>query len=336
MTLFVRIALIGIGPVILIGAFWFVELDNIKLITLPMLGIFSIVIGGIFAILLARMQKLSRAKTGSMFVQGAFTNIGSFGTLFCLVFIGEGSLAFVAMYRLFEEFVYYLVGFPIAKMYGQEKKPSRSVQREGDVDRAKSEIAAGKNTDSDRSPMVQLNDEPSDEPSSDEQEKKTDRLKEILLRLVKDPFIMASFLAIVIGGVLNMSPWERPEFYGTLNEWLVPIMVVFLMISIGYNMRLKAIGGYVRECLSISAVKFVLVPITCVAIAYLLGLGQIGEDQIVLKVILILSAMPPAFISLIPPQLYKLDIDLANSSFLFNSAALVVVLPILYWIIGWL
>ncbi|MFH5184040.1 hypothetical protein ACHHV8_16140 [Paenibacillus sp. TAB 01] len=53
----------------------------------------------------------------------------------------------------------------------------------------------------------------------------------------------------------------------------------------------------------------------------------------VLKVILILTAMPPAFTSLVPPQLYQLDTDLANSSWLFNSAMLLLVAPMLYLVV---
>ncbi len=36
-----------------------------------------------------------------------------------------------------------------------------------------------------------------------------------------------------------------------------------------------------------------------------------------------------AFIALIPPSIYDLDLDLANSSWLFTTALLVVVLPLL-------
>ena len=38
------------------------------------------------------------------------------------VFLGETGFGFVPIYRLFEEFLYYLVGFPVAKFYGSEVK----------------------------------------------------------------------------------------------------------------------------------------------------------------------------------------------------------------------
>jgi predicted permease len=278
-----RIAFFVLSPFIIIGAFWFVQLGNVKLIFLPLLGCVCIVLGGSLAIIISKILKLDRAKTGSMFVSGSFTNTESFGMLFCLVFLGEQSLVFVAMFRLFEDFVYYLVGFPIAKYY------SIADQGEG-----KSKSKLGK--------------------------------------LIRDPYILASFLAIMIGVALNLSPWNRPHFYGTLNTFVLPLITLLLVIPIGFNMKVKAIRGYIKECLSITAVKFILVPLCMTSLAYLLGLGEI-HDGMVIKVIILLTAMPPAFLSLIPPQLYKLDVDLANSSWLFNSGLLIIVLPILYLIV---
>ena len=43
--------------------------------------------------------------------------------------------------------------------------------------------------------------------------------------------------------------------------------------------------------------------------------------------------MPVAFNSLIPPALYRLDEDLANSCWIFTSAMMVVVVPALYFIL---
>lgn len=279
-----KFAIIVLNPIVIIGVFWDVNLEEIRLILLPVLGILALVSGGVYALIAARILKVNRAKTGSMFVSSSFTNIGSFGMLFCYVFIGEASLVFAAMYRLFEEFVYYLIFFPIAKMYGEEQHESR-------------------------------------------------KAKQVLLGLVKDPFIMASFLAIVIGGALNFAPIERPDFYSGIIEVLVPLTTLLFVVPIGFNLKPKAVRGYIKECLTVSAIKFVLVPITVTLTAILLGMGQI-YDGLVLKVIIILSAMPPAFISLIPPQLYKLDQDLANSSWVFSTAMLIVVLPVLFWIVN--
>jgi predicted permease len=98
-------------------------------------------------------------------------------------------------------------------------------------------------------------------------------------------------------------------------------------------MKIKAIRGYMKECLAISGVKFIIVPFSIASLAYGLGIGEINNG-LALKVIIILSAMPPAFTSLIPPQLYKLDVDLANSSWLVNTGLLILVVPLLYFFVG--
>ncbi|MDF2962091.1 MAG: Auxin Efflux Carrier [Paenibacillus sp.] len=268
------------NPVVIVGAFWSVKLEHMLLFTVPVLGIVTLVLGGFLALGISKFQRLSRAQTGSMFVSGSFTNMGSFGTLFCFVFFGADSLVFVAMFRLLEEFVYYSVGFPIAKIYGtraaEEGKPRR-----------------------------------------------------MLANIIKDPFILASLLSIVVGSGLHLTPLERPHFWSTLIDVLVPLSTLLLVISIGFNMKFMAVQGYLKQCFAISAVKFVMVPACMVTMAYGVGLGDV-YNGIVPKVILVLSAMPPAFTSLIPPQLYKLDVDLANSSWLLNTALLILVLPVLY------
>jgi hypothetical protein len=44
--------------------------------------------------------------------------------------------------------------------------------------------------------------------------------------------------------------------------------------------------------------------------------------------------MPVAFNALIPPSIYDLDLDLANSCWFFTTSLLVVVLPLLFLIVS--
>jgi predicted permease len=151
-------------------------------------------------------------------------------------------------------------------------------------------------------------------------------------RIFVDPFILTALSAILIGGTLNFSSFGRPEFYEILINIVVPLSTLLLVIPVGYHMRFMAIHNYLKESFSISIVKFIIMPICIVPIAYGLGLGNL-YDGMLLKTILIMSAMPPAFMSLIPPKLYGLDVNLANSSWLVNTGLLVIVLPVLYVII---
>jgi predicted permease len=152
-------------------------------------------------------------------------------------------------------------------------------------------------------------------------------------RLLRDPFILTALASILIGGLLNVSGVERPAFYGALNRVLVPLGTVMLLASIGLAMRFRRVRDYLKESAAIAVVKFALVPMLATAAAVSMGLGTI-EGGLPLKVVLILSSMPVAFNALIPPSIYDLDLDLANSCWFFTTALLIAVLPIQLWVVS--
>jgi hypothetical protein len=155
----------------------------------------------------------------------------------------------------------------------------------------------------------------------------------VVSRLLRDPFILTALASILAGGLLNVSGIERPAFYGALNRVLVPLGTVMLLTSIGLAMRFRRVRGYLRESAAIAAIKFALVPMLATALAYLIGFGTV-DNGLPLKVVLILSSMPVAFNALIPPSIYDLDLDLANSCWLVTTALLVIVLPIQLWMVS--
>lgn len=282
MRIIQRIALLGINPVITFGAFWGIQLNDMKFVALPILGAFAISIGGVLGFTASKILKHKRTQVGSMFVTGAFTNIGNFGGLICFMFFGEISYAYVAMYKMFEEILYFLIGYPIAKMHGSNKEEVNK--------------------------------------------------KNAFLRIATDPFVYVYFSSMILGGALNILGIGRPIAYQTLNEILIPLSSILLITSVGFNMRIKAIGGYLKECFVIAMIKFIIIPVVITSTAYFIGLGSI-EEGLILKVVLVLSAMPPAFNSLIPPQIYDLDTDLANSCWLLCTGSLIVIVPVLYYLI---
>lgn len=273
-------ALLVVNPLIIFGAFWYVQLDDMRLIAIPVLGAITVGLGGLLALYAAKYMKLGRKQQGAMFSSGTFTNLGSFGNLFCFVFLGEASLVFVALFRLFEDLIYYSVGFPVAQSYGENKGVKR---------------------------------------------------KSLFKKLLTNPFIIITLIAIIIGGSLNLSPWDRPAFYADLNSILVPIFTILLVVPTGFNLQVGKAKEYLKESFVVAAIKYGIVPITVTLLALLFGLREI-YDGIVFKTIIILSAMPPGFTSLVPPQLFHLDKDLANSSWFITTVLLVFVLPILYFI----
>jgi len=281
--LILQSALVTLLPVTVVGAVWAIRITDPRIGTLPFLGGFALSLGGAFALVISRILRLGRSQTGSLFVCGYFTNLGAIGGLICYVFLGEAGFGFVPIYRLFEEFLYYLIGFPVAKVYGTEVGRKESIST---------------------------------------------RLRE----LSRDPFLRVSVSSLLIGGMLNLSGIKRPDLYQTVNSFLIPLTSIVFLVPLGMVMRIGRVQHYWRECILVSLVKFVIVPAVVTSLALLLGYQNIG-DGLLLKVVLILSSMPVAFMALIPPSLYDLDIDLANSCWLFTTAMLVVVLPVLYVVI---
>jgi len=165
--------------------------------------------------------------------------------------------------------------------------------------------------------------------SSQHDERIFDRVKS----LAKDPFIIVALSSIVVGGLFNSAGVPRPPFYKAVISVFVPLGTIMLLTSIGLALKFKRVRDYLRECVSISVIKFVLVPLLTSSLAYVIGFGKI-DNGLPLKVVMILSTMPVAFNALIPPSIYDLDLDLANSCWFFTTALLVMVLPALLFIIN--
>ena len=115
-----KAALLFFNPVAILGATWVADIRHIKIAALPFMGFTALVTGGCLAYAASRVLRLNRKQTGAYIVCGGFTNIGSLGALFCFMFLGEQGFALVPFYKLFEESLYYAVGFPVAKSYSND------------------------------------------------------------------------------------------------------------------------------------------------------------------------------------------------------------------------
>jgi predicted permease len=116
----VKLALLFVNPIAIMGAIWTIRINDGRMVAFPVLGVFAILPGGLLALGASKILKLERKKAGSLFACGFFTNTSAIGGLICYVFLGEMGFALVAFYRLFEEFIYYGVGFPIARLYSTD------------------------------------------------------------------------------------------------------------------------------------------------------------------------------------------------------------------------
>ena len=279
-----KAALLWINPLPIVGAIWIMKIHDPRMAVFPLLGTEAIFIGGLLAFGGSRLLKLGRREAGAFFGCGFFTNTAAFGAFISYVFLGESGFALVPIYRLFEEFAFYVIGFPVARWYGTE---------------------------------------------SPEREAISARLK----RVGTDAFTIVPAIGLLVGFFLNRSGLPRPAFYEMVNAVCIPLAIFLLLTSIGLAMRFTTIRYYLKECLAVSAIKFMLVPAALTLTASLLGFGRIQEG-LPLKVVLIVSSMPVAFTALVPPSIYDLDLDLANACWLFTTALLGIMVPALFLVIN--
>lgn len=115
-----KTALLFFLPITTVGTLWIIKMDNIKIVALPFLGVFALFTGGILGLVAAKLLKLNRKDTGSMFTCGSFANIASIGGLVCYLFLGEEGFALVSFYAIFVQITYYVAGFPIAKSFSSD------------------------------------------------------------------------------------------------------------------------------------------------------------------------------------------------------------------------
>ncbi len=275
------ISLLVLNPIAFVGSIWVLEWRHIQIAALPFIGATALALGGVAALFGAKLLKLNRYQTGAFFVCGSFTNIGSIGALVCYFFFGEPGFALVSFYKLFEEFLYYSIGFPIAKSFSAASKDDHTL---------------------------------------------FERLKTILT----DVFVLVALGSIVLGFLLNITGLPRPEFYQTVNLIVIPLSSFFLLASIGMAIRLQRIRSYLGAGLVVAMIKFIIVPFVAIGLGFLLGLGRVNNG-LPLRVVAILSSMPVGFIAMVPPTIYELDVDLANTCWIVTTALLVLlVLPLQY------
>jgi predicted permease len=124
-----KIGLLFFMPISFVGAVWIVSLENIRILFLPLIGAGALLLGGLSGLAAAILLNRSDRQKGTLFCCGSFTNIGSIGALVSFVFLGESGFALIALYKLFEEIIYYSIGFPIARYFSGGDRESTFGQR---------------------------------------------------------------------------------------------------------------------------------------------------------------------------------------------------------------
>jgi predicted permease len=114
-----KLGMIWFTSITYIGSLWIFRINSIsELMSLPFVGIVSIFTGAIFTFFLSKYGHYNRTDTGSLFSCGFFSNAVSLGSLIVFFYLGEEGFALTPILTFLHRAVYYGIGFPIVRMYG--------------------------------------------------------------------------------------------------------------------------------------------------------------------------------------------------------------------------
>jgi len=117
-----KIALMALIPFSIFMSLW--QLDNIRteLLFLPFIGGSTILVGTMVGVFCAKKFQLTPIQTGALVPVTALYNIGALGNLVVFISFGENGVAMMALYKLFEELIYFGFIFPYSKSKSQDEK----------------------------------------------------------------------------------------------------------------------------------------------------------------------------------------------------------------------
>lgn len=121
-----RLALLLLNPAAVTGAIWALPLEDLEIIALPFLEIAAIALAASLSLVYTGRAAWEAPRRGSHFCLCFYTNVGAMGGLMVYALLGEPGFIFLSFYKMFEEFMYYAVGFPGASRFGREHQKDGS------------------------------------------------------------------------------------------------------------------------------------------------------------------------------------------------------------------
>ena len=151
------------------------------------------------------------------------------------------------------------------------------------------------------------------------------------LRDLRDMFLTPNQMCLVgmiLGLVLNACGVARPAAFGPVFQSLVHIGAWSAMLPVGFLLSFGAARKNLGRIKSLTFLRFLLMPI----VTYFIVKALVA-DPILRHTIIILSCCPTAINAVLASRLYKLNVDLAATSFLVTTGAyLLVIFPILFFL----
>jgi len=287
-------------PIAALIIFWSLDLKQIaSVVSAPVLGGIWMIAMLAPAAFAARMLKLSHVQRGNFLLAAMFSNNGiTLGAFICLVFLGINGQAMGQVFVLSFMPLLLTVGFGIGR-----RSIRRAANERSAADRASAAAAckpAG-NPDSDAPPLG-------------------------LIRTVP-------YVAMAIGLVLNITGARRPDFALLVNKGVVFLDVAVYSFAIGTLFTLASVRRYIRECLAMSALKFVVSP--AVGLLLFFAASRVLDlDPVLLKVMIVQCAMPVAIMSVVVSRFCRLDTELAAGCWVFTTLAVAGLVPVLAYIVA--
>jgi hypothetical protein len=287
-------AIVGCDAPIAWLAIWHLEMNR-AVWKVPVAGTVVGVATCLAGLLIARRRRMAPADAAVFGLQGGMGNVGyTMGGAICLALWGMQGLALEQMFVLAWPFFAFLFCFPVGRHYGELAAGLRlggAGLRPG---------GAG------ASPETGL----------------VGYAVRTLWRSLTDLRSLPLYLA-TLGLVLNLQAVKPPE---AVRQWhLIDALMVLGMFmqfgGVGMTVEARRLPAYWKKALGSAGLKFLVSPALMAGTA--LGLGMAGMP---LWVCFILSAMPTALYSVLIANLFGLNKDLANTTFILTHAICLTVL----------
>ena len=147
-----------------------------------------------------------------------------------------------------------------------------------------------------------------------------------------DPIIIITITACCLGLSLNAIGIERPESFHYITQVLVPVSSFLLMMTIGLSFQLQNFKKSWKPAFTLSLAKILCLPLVVSGLFYISGLWS-ADNILLIQTLFVIAAMPCAFIAIVPASIYKLDIDLASTTWGISMLLFIPTLPLLPWLL---
>jgi predicted permease len=120
--------------------------------------------------------------------------------------------------------------------------------------------------------------------------------------------------ATIIGLVLNLSHIPRPSFASDIISVNIHLSMWSAMIPIGASLCFAGVKKYRYITPDVAVIKFIILPVMLILISFIFI-----DDEMALKTIFLIAASPAPMVAVMLSKIYKLNVDLAMSPFIYTT-----------------